>query len=80
MGDGTIKRITDDAEIRSFIKGFSFYDKKGDEADRASDEDNIPEEGDVLANLEAEEKAVEKTEETPAKPKRTKKPAAEKAE
>jgi hypothetical protein len=27
MNDGTIKKITDDTEIRAFIKNFSFYEK-----------------------------------------------------
>lgn len=28
MNDGTIKKITPEEEVRTFIKNFSFYDKK----------------------------------------------------
>ena len=32
MNDETIKKITVDEEIRAFIKNFSFYEKKEEEA------------------------------------------------
>jgi len=32
MNDGTMKKITTEEEIRTFIKDFSFYDKKDEKS------------------------------------------------
>ena len=59
MSDGAIKRITDESEIRTLIKNFSFYEQ-GDKNEGTSTK-NEPTEADPL-NLENKEESSEKTE------------------
>ena len=59
MSDGTIKNITEESEIRTFIKNFSFYEQESKDAEASVK--NEPIETDPL-NLENKEESSKKTE------------------